>query len=165
MATTYEKIATTTLGSSSATITFSSIPATYTDLRIVFLGTLSTYGSLAMQFNSDTSSNYSATFLYGNPASSYRQTSQVRLNLTDTGNVAGLDATNACLYTIDIFSYASSTFKTSLFQGGVDYFATLNTGVGLWRSTSAINTIQFLSNGSNQYGTGTSVTIYGIKVA
>jgi hypothetical protein len=35
MATTYEPIATTTLGTAAAFITFSSIPATYTDLRLV----------------------------------------------------------------------------------------------------------------------------------
>ena len=35
MATTYEPIATTTLGSAAASITFSSIAGTYTDLRLV----------------------------------------------------------------------------------------------------------------------------------
>ena len=37
MPATYEPIATTTLGSAATNITFSSIPATYTDLRLVLV--------------------------------------------------------------------------------------------------------------------------------
>jgi hypothetical protein len=37
MPATYEPIATTTLGTAAAFITFSSIPATYTDLRLVIV--------------------------------------------------------------------------------------------------------------------------------
>jgi glycosyltransferase involved in cell wall biosynthesis len=43
MPATYEPIATTTLGSAAASITFSSIPATYTDLRLVIVGNLSSF--------------------------------------------------------------------------------------------------------------------------
>ena len=63
MASTYEPIATTTLGSAASSITFSSIPATYTDLRLVLVHTPSaSTGNAQMQFNSDTATNYSYTY-------------------------------------------------------------------------------------------------------
>jgi hypothetical protein len=58
MATTYEPIATTTLGTAAASITFSSIPATYTDLRLVVMCKLLAHQLLMFRFNSDTGSNY-----------------------------------------------------------------------------------------------------------
>jgi hypothetical protein len=62
MTATYEKIATTTLGSTTATVTFSSISGAYTDLVLVERLVKSiTGGSLQVRFNSDTGTNYSAT--------------------------------------------------------------------------------------------------------
>ena len=66
MATTYEAIQTTTLGSAAADITFSSIPATYTDLVLVYIGaTVSNNINYYLRFNGDTGTNYSYTYLSG----------------------------------------------------------------------------------------------------
>lgn len=167
MPATYEPIQTTTLGGSAASISFTSIPSTYTDLRLVFTGIGANNGmAIGLQYNNDTSTNYSTTFFYGNPAASYRQTSQARINLADTSNIAGLDNVRISNWTIDILSYASTSLnKTCIFRGNQTYWNTLNAGVGLWRSTSAIDRIDFVSNLSNQYGSGTTVTLYGIKAA
>ena len=67
MTSTYEKIASTTLGSAAADITFSTISGTYTDLVLV-LGSLTTASAsqrIRMQLNSDTGTTYSNTDLYG----------------------------------------------------------------------------------------------------
>jgi hypothetical protein len=63
---TYEAIATQTLGSAAASVTFSSIPGTYTDLVIVCTPLRVTAGAeeLVFQFNSDTGSNYSINNSY-----------------------------------------------------------------------------------------------------
>ena len=63
---TYTPLSTTTLGSAQATVTFSSISGSYTDLVLVMntIGT-SAGGDVQVQFNSDTASNYSCTILYG----------------------------------------------------------------------------------------------------
>jgi hypothetical protein len=61
MPTTYEPIQTTAFTSATASYTFSSIPSTYTDLVIVFVGQQnSTFSgrNLNIQFNGDTGSNY-----------------------------------------------------------------------------------------------------------
>ena len=63
---TYDLIASQTLGSAATSITFSSIAASWTDLRLVFVGKASigaTYISPWIQINSDTSTNYIYIFL------------------------------------------------------------------------------------------------------
>ena len=65
---TYEPIATTSLPSGGASITFSSIPQTYTDLVLTTSGLAQTGGggSIALKFNNDTlasSTNYSYIYM------------------------------------------------------------------------------------------------------
>ena len=59
MTATYKKIATTTLGSAQADITFSTIPATYTDLVIVYTLKAATGSSdIYLRFNGSSASDY-----------------------------------------------------------------------------------------------------------
>lgn len=164
MPSTYEPIATTTLGSAAASITFSSIPATYTDLRLVLNSSVSATGSeLKLTFNNDTATNYSFTSLYGygSTANSYRETSRVGIPLDAA---FGIPNTQWALWTADIFSYAGSTFKTVLTTGSNDNNGSGATfrNVGLWRSTSAINRLDLSVSGIT-FSIGTTATIYGIK--
>jgi hypothetical protein len=166
MATTYEKIASTTLGSATNTITFSSIPSSFTDIRLVLSAGFSTTGAaLIMRFNNDSTSIYSFTSLYGNgsTASSYRETNNNGIPLEMN---FGLPNTQWSLWTADIFSYTGSTFKTALTTGSTD-----NNGsgivyreVGLYRSTSVINRLDLVMGGVN-FLTGTTATLYGILKA
>jgi hypothetical protein len=165
MPATYEPIATTTLGSATATISFTSISASYTDIRIVLVGSHETTAStLRMQVNSDTGTNYSYTELIGDgaTASSSRGTSSSRINC---GN-ANFNNTQPSLITADWFSYAGSTNKTCLVTASQDRNGSgsvLRT-VGLWRSTSAITSVQ-LFPASGNFATGTTATLYGILKA
>lgn len=163
---TFEPLATTTLGSAASSITFSSIASTYTDLRLIIVEIAAgNYGYLNLRFNSDTGSNYSGTVLRGNgsTASSARDTSATSLGITYDG-IAG--STNPGLYEIDIFNYAGSTYKTLLASSSGDQNGSGFTykTVGLWRSTSAINTIAIRADNWN-FAAGTTATIYGIKSA
>jgi hypothetical protein len=77
---TYTPIATQTLGSAAASVTFSSIPQGYTDLILV-CSPVSTTGSntfMWIRYNSDTGSNYSLTSMRGNgsTATSFRLSNQ-----------------------------------------------------------------------------------------
>jgi hypothetical protein len=166
MATTYEKIATTTLGSANSVISFGSIGSGYTDLRLVFVATsTSATPSIPITFNSDTGANYSFTYLYGNgsSAASGANTSQ---NNIYAAIGSGLSSTIPTMITLDIFSYAGSTFKTCLLEGSFDKngSGTTERFVGLWRSTSAINTIT-LTTSTSTFATGTTATLYGILKA
>lgn len=166
MPATYEPIATTTLGSAASSITFSSISGSYTDLRLVLVGTTAADIGCRLRFNSDTATNYSVTRLTGNgtTATSDRFTSQ-------TSIIAGasvLSATTPTLRVFDIFSYAGSTNKTLLLSDSSDFNGTggVSNIVGLWRSTAAITTITLLtSDGTTNFSIGTTATLYGILKA
>jgi hypothetical protein len=164
MATTYEKIATSTLGSAAASITFSSIPSTYTDLSVI-LTTRGASGSvLRLRFNSDTGTNYSRTNLIGNgtTASSTRSTTSNNISIGFGITTSGIWG----LYTINIFSYAGSTYKTCLVTASEDEngSGSVTSRVGLWQNTAAITTID-LSATSGTLDAGTTATLYGILKA
>jgi hypothetical protein len=166
MATTYEKIATTTLGSASATIDFTSIASTWTDIKLVLVCTSITgNGYIKMRFNNDSSTLYSYTSLYGNgsAAASGTNTGENGIDLTRyTEN----KTTTPTMRTADIFSYAGSTFKTVLAQeiSDLNGSGSIFNSVNLYRSTSAINQITLTATGNN-FATGTIATIYGILKA
>jgi hypothetical protein len=165
MATTYEPIATTTLGSAAATIDFTSISSAYTDLRLVIVGKYtSAGGNTRITFNSDTASNYSSTRIAGDgtSASSDRLTNQTFQRLNFDGN----STTIPDLLTVDIFSYAGSTFKTSLITSTEDKngSGSVIRIVGLYRSITAISSIT-ISLSSSTFASGTTATLYGIKAA
>lgn len=166
MPATYEPIATTTLGSATSSITFSSIPSTYTDLRLVFMIQNSSGTDIGVRYNSDSGSNYSATFIRGNgtAAASTRVTSQTEIDLNWYG---GNSSSYPSLHTIDIFSYAGSTNKTALFTRAGDYngSGTVQAFVGLWRSTSAITSVTFTTIDATNMPVGTMATLYGILKA
>jgi len=162
MAITYEPIQTYTLGSTSSTITFSSIPATYTDLRVTLTGTSTSAGAgIDLYFNGSTG-NCSQTFLLGNgtSATTGRRTSAGIIALNDTG----MSTTIPSFYSIDIFSYAGSAFKTCLITANEDRngSGTVERRVGLWSNTAAITQVNL---GASSFATGTTATLYGIKNA
>ena len=168
MATTYEAIQTTTLGSAAPSITFSSIAADWTDLRLVLPNVLDDYGSdtVCIRFNSDTATNYSITRLggQGSIAISGRTTSATEITL---GGLVSTSTTIPTFYTADVFSYAGSTYKTMLGTSSGDKNGSghVDNIVGLWRSTSAITSITALILSGNQFAIGTTATLYGIKAA
>jgi hypothetical protein len=165
MATTYEPIATTTLSSAAADITFSSISSAYTDLRLITRLTPTGATFPRIQFNGDTATNYSNTRLYGDGTSvlSNRQSSITGISLVGAGNYS---TTIPTFLTIDIFSYAGSTNKTVLatLSGNYNASGEVSRIVGLWRNTAAITSIRLFPL-ANNLATGTTATLYGILKA
>ena len=161
----YESIATNTLGSSAASTTFSSIPATYTHLQIrmitlVDIATVNTNITL----NADSGSNYSWHELYGDGA-----TATAGAGATQTFMKAGITQSVTASYTgaaiIDILDYANTNkYKTIQVLTGSDAngsgYAILRSGS--WRNTNAITSIT-LTAGSNNLKQYSSFALYGIK--
>lgn len=164
MAATYEPIATTTLGSAASSITFSSIPGTYTDLRLVVVSSgfasASTGAAIGLVFNSDTGSLGSTTRLYGD--GSTVTSTRATANNASCRLLIHTSTSNPSLFTWDVFSYAGSTNKTSLGTASTDYNGSglASTAVGLWRNTSAITAVEIRPTIS--FNSGTVATLYGI---
>lgn len=159
---TYEAIATTTLGSATATVTFGSIPSTYTDLVLVVDGQ-ATGGqrNLLLQFNGDTGANYSSTILYGDSsgANSVRQTSQT------AANVGGIDTTSQSNTIAHIMNYSNSTTYKTIIGRGNSASIIVAAKVALWQNTSAITSIVASLAASDTFFTGCTFSLYGIKAA
>jgi hypothetical protein len=163
MAKTYLPIATTTLGSAAASYTFSSITGTYTDLIMVFSGTMATEEALLMEFNGDTSALYSYSNLVGNgsTATSGRSTGNTKISLVSTGT----GKTSQFQIIVQLQNYSNTTtFKTCLVRAS-NSTQEASTEVGLYRSTSAITSIKFYGNASSNIAAGSTFTLYGIKAA
>jgi hypothetical protein len=158
-------IATTTLGSAAASITFNSISSAYTDLRVVFVlrgSQASGNMNFRLTFNGDTATNYSDTWVYGTggAAGSMRDTGLAYIN---AGFMAAASSSIFGLWTADVFSYKGSTFKTSLITSNYDLNGNgeVDNIVGLWRSTSAITSLT-LTSSTSTFAAGTTATLYGI---
>jgi hypothetical protein len=156
MPSTYTPIATTTLGSAASSVTFSSISAAYTDIVMVFNGSLSVGSGLTFQVNGATS-GFSDTFLigYGSSASSGRDTSATSSFFGDIGTTNSTAILNFMNYS------NTTTYKTVLSRGSAAGNG-VSASVGLWQSTSAINQIKILSPSGN-ITTGSTFTLYGIR--
>ena len=161
MAVTYEPIATTTLGSAQSSVTFSSISGSYTDLILVGSVNTTTGLDYYFQVNSDTGSNYSTTRLAGNgtTASSARASGTNKNYLNSTSTTTGWHQ-----FSVHFMNYSNSTtyktFLTRYDNAGLESAAKVH----LWRSTSAINSINITTD-SSTFTSGSIFTLYGIKAA
>jgi hypothetical protein len=159
---TYSTIATTTFGSAQTSVSFGSFSG-YTDLFIVCNIAFGSTSNFQMTFNNDGGTNYSNTILVGNGSTAVadRQSNQSRIVMGYNGTTSG----NRAIYNVSLMNYANTTTnKTALIRVGNPGADTI-VQVGLYRSTSAITSIQFaLQNGGNM-NTGSTFTLYGIAAA
>ena len=166
MAITYSPIATTTANGSSNSVTFSSISGSYTDLVLVVNNantTAADYDGVALRFNSDTGTNYSRTYMYGDGTStaSVRQTNGTNLivGISSPNNVI---RTNTIVY---IQNYSNTTTYKSTLSRSNDANLVTYAIVGMWRNTAAITSVTVVSNGSGNWSNGSTFTLYGIASA
>ena len=171
----YESIATATGTGSSGTITFSSIPTTYSHLQIRAIARdssantgVSTY---FVRFNNDTASNYAFHRLYGDGTSALATGSATQTYIYVSGAIPGGGNTANIMGTsiLDIHDYSSTTKNKTLRTFNGTDLNNSNGVVGLssalWLSTSAINRIDFIILGGPNFTTSTTFALYGIKGA
>lgn len=161
---TYDLIASQTLASAASSITFSSIAASWTDLRLVLTASATSATTAYSYVNGDNSGgHYSSTNIYGDGTNSGSQktTNTNGINLTINSIPTGKWAT----FTIDYLSYAGSTYKTYLTTESNDQNGTGYTSrwVALWRNTAAITSVTLYVD--TTFATGTTASLYGIKAA
>lgn len=174
MPVTYQLISSNVLSSSAASVTFSSIPATYTDLVLRYSARTdeagSPYNDTKITFNGSTASNYSVTLLYADT------TSAGSLRGSNAANIGRnyIDAAGATSNTfasgeIYIPSYTVSQFKPlSSLNVTENNSATASTTLtaavaGLFRNNTAISSITMAAQGSTQFVSGSSFYLYGIS--
>lgn len=174
MANTYTLIASSTVGAGGASsITFSSIPATYTDLKVVF-SLRSDWSSdpydyfvQGIQFNG-TTSTYSTKLLYGSgsaAASGSDSSTGLRQSYYNAGTSTSNTFANGEMY---IPNYISSNYKSASIDQVTENNATASIAgltAGLWSSTSAITQIAFLPRSGSNFVQYSTAYLYGVKNA
>lgn len=171
MATTYKLISSNTLTSSAASVTFSSIPSTYTDLVLRISARTDEAvadSSFSIRFNNDSSSNYSYTRIRstGSVVSSARLSNTT--SLQGFSGAVGSTATSNTFSNSEIYipSYTVSQNKpVSIFDvlENNSSSAYMFLVAGLWRNTNAINQITCYGiPGPSNFVSGSSFYLYGI---
>jgi len=173
----FESISTVTVGTATPTVTFSSIPATFTHLQIrASLQTVrATYplNKIFWRFNSDTASNYSSHSVFGDGASA-TSSSENTTAISGFDNFSTNTGNSSEVYGVlimDILDYANTNkYKTSRALSGFDVNGTIATyggRVGLtsgnWRSTSAITSVTFTVDNAANFTADSSFALYGVK--
>ena len=160
---TYTPIATTTLGSATNSVSFSSIAGTYTDLVLVIGSSLSTGGgNPRLQLNGNTGTNYSQTYLFGTGSSAISGRFS-NFNHVYFGGGSGTANTQGNTI-INFQNYSdTNTNKTFLIRYN-DTTEAAYVNVGMFRSTSAITSIQITTQVGN-FNSGSTFTLYGIASA
>ena len=160
---TYSLIASNTLGSATATVTFSSITGTFTDLVLVANFGTSGTTNVKMRVNGDSGTNYSVTYLDGNGTSavSGRTSGSSAFYFTASSWYAATGYSN--VLSLSLLDYSNATTnKTMLSRYGSASTGTL-AEVGLWRSTSAITSLEISTDAGQTFAAGSTFKLYGIQ--
>lgn len=152
--------------SGTASASFTSIPATYTDLKVIITGTTVLSGGLPIkiQFNGVTGSAYSWQDMYANGTSFFSTTNNATSN-SWIGASVQMDDIVPILYDIDVFNYTIAEYKTYYSKaylskngsGGVEHLC------GIWANSAVVTSLTFPCYSGN-YATA-NFHLYGIKRA
>lgn len=165
MATTYTLISSNTVGSTpAASFTFSSIPSTYTDLKVVVSARVN-YGDIGMnllvQLNSSTT-GYTSRQIFATGSNRF---SYIGVNDAQYVNDSGSTANTFCNTEIYIPNYTSANFKSSSADSAVENNATtayLSLTANLLSNTAAVSSINFAAAGGS-FVQHSTFYLYGIK--
>ena len=174
MATTYTLISSNTLSASAASVTFSSIPSTYTDLVLRINARTDEAGATESQFfieyNGSSTAVYSNTRLRGSgsAAASLRNSNEAYIRVPD--GTPGNSATSNTFSNTEIYipSYTASQNKPSSIIAMAENNTTtayMDAEAGLWSNTAAITSVRIFANAfsSINFVSGSSFFLYGIK--
>lgn len=166
-ATAYESIATVTASGGETSLTFSSIPSTYTHLQLRFSALEAAGNNITMQFNNDNANNYVYHYLVGTGSAAYAGSVTATNKVVIEGQYNGTVGTYPNVGIVDILDYTNtSKNKTVRSLSGGDNNSTtgeISLNSGLWLNTASISTIKVLASAS--FDAGSSFALYGIKGA
>jgi hypothetical protein len=156
---TYTALATVTLGTATASVTFSSIPATYRDLILVSDYKTSVASNSLLRFNSDSGSNYPYVAMGGNSdgTSSFSATENaLYLNVNST------QVEKQTTTILNVMDYsATDKHKTNLVRNGGQNADVVWAYAPRWANTAAITTMA-LTLSSGNYSAGSTFSLYGV---
>jgi hypothetical protein len=174
MATTFQKIAFTEVGSGGASnIDFTVIPSTYTDLAILLCARTNrtspdTEDSVKLTFN-NTTSGYTSRYLRGSGTGATSGAGQDAtaiwpIQMPAAGATASTFG-NAMIYIPNYLEAINKSVNVDVVMENNATAAFINISAGLWSNTSAINRITLTPNVGTALVQYSTATLYGIKKA
>lgn len=168
VASSYESIATTVVGSTSqSSITFTSIPGTYTHLQLRYFSQNAAADTTVFRVNSDSGNNYALHVLNGDGAN-ISSGATATYSYGSFGITAGGTANVFATGIVDFLDYANTNkYKTIRSLSGRDYNGSGNIQFrsSLWQSTSAITSITVTTDSNHNFNQYSHFALYGIKGA
>jgi hypothetical protein len=167
----FDLLETTTLTSSASSVTFTGLGAysDYKHLQIRAVGRTDADGSLWVQLNNDTGSDYARHTLLGQGSSviSNAASSQGFINFNNVfvGNTEDANSSIFGSAVVDFLDFASASKKTTLRALGGSVHAgytAINLSSGLWNNTASVTTIKLYYSASN-FVSGTRFSLFGVK--
>lgn len=165
----FTKIAETILGADTASVTFSSIPATYRHLELMWTArtTDGAAQSLLCRFNGDTGANYDTERLESSGAttSTIESLGATGMVIGAVSQAAGYGGVGTCY----IHDYARATWRkhTRAISGFVMANTTGNirhdSTFGHWRNAAAITSLTLLPGNAKILGAGSIFSLYGLS--
>ena len=167
---TYTLISSQVLGSSAASVTFSSIPSTYKDLVVRCSlrtdRTAATSDAILITLNSDTGTNYSYTSFYGSGTAAGSSTNSLANNAynpyTDSNTATANTYGSHEFYIPNYAGNKNKPFSSINAMENNTTAAFLFAIANLYSSTTAISSISFAPNGGTNFLTYSSFYLYGI---
>ena len=172
MANTYTLISSNTVGSGGvASVTFSSIPATYTDLLVrasARVTTVDTEEFLRLEFNGSGGTAYSSRIFYGNGSATASASESGVANVNYAGMANASASTSNTFTNCEIYipNYAGSNNKSFSSNIAEEQNATKAFNVataGLWANTAAITSIKLTPANAGTLVQYSTFYLYGIK--
>lgn len=170
MPATYEPIATNTLSSSVTSVTFSSIPQTYDNLRLIVNAKAAASAVNAVIYiNGDTAANYARTTYGTNGTALFGQRAQTT-NFIQITIFNAIESTQVAYRAADFFNYTSTLIAKPVLT---QEYSPINSsaagsilkGAQVWNSTAAITQLQISTASANAFAVGSVFTLFGIKAA
>lgn len=163
----FYKIASIDPGSTQATVSFTSIPATYKHLELSFFvkNSLTQQQSVILRFNGDANTNYAWTYTYLQASASVGGNGALSANSIQIGHTNLVTSYWIAKVVIPEYTHTGmlkqvrgefshdpqSTGQVYAFMGGV------------WNSTAAINRIDLLTGGGDSFTSETRIALYGVS--
>lgn len=168
MPTTYTAVASAvTTNNTTPSVTFSDIPAAYTDLTLVAFtkpaATPTSFGVFA-RFNNDSNSAYTRTFYYG-WSNTGTQSSPAYASRLEFGSGGTTTANQYSMSILEVMDYTNTNIYKTCISRTTEMTDVTSGQILMWSNTSAINRIDVFATDAGNFASGCTFSLYGIKAA
>lgn len=168
----FELITTTVLGTAAASVTLSSIPATYSALQLRVVGRSANgtqFDELLLRLNADSGANYGYKQIVIDTFTPGQSTATSQTGMRIYGLPANTaNANNFSALKMDIQGYKDTAKKKSIrgFGGAVNFISSWAASgslfAGLWNSTTTVTSLTVSTYSGSNLAVGTRVSLYGV---